>query len=81
MKIPLMEPRAHKSLSRVDAGGRRMARLQMSCENSRVGAKEPQCRRLSRSPVGWIADLEDLMEMLHMQDSGRSKISAIWKLQ
>lgn len=47
MKIPLMEPRAHKSLSRVDAGTRRLARLQMSCENSHVSVKEPQCRRWS----------------------------------
>lgn len=47
MKIPLMEPRAHKSLSGVDAASRRMARLQMTCENSHVSVKEPRCRRLS----------------------------------
>lgn len=33
MKIPLMEPSARKSLSRVDTGRLRMAPLQMSCGN------------------------------------------------
>lgn len=47
MKILLMEPRAHKSLSGVDAASRRMARLQMTCENSHVSVKEAPWRRLS----------------------------------
>lgn len=57
MKIPLMEPRAHKSLPGVDAGSRRMARLQMSCENSHVSVKEPLWRRLS------VAVLRALIEI------------------
>lgn len=39
MKIPLMEPSAHKSLSRVDTGRLCMAPLQMSCGNFHMSAE------------------------------------------